>query len=309
MEPRELAAIEERVAKASKGPWKALIEGRDHWGGDTFIKTGEARDSEHTSIELLGAPLVDYEFVAHAREDIPTLLAELGMASSQPSDQRLGSDHLREIETRCLQATKGPWRSVMKSTDHAGASSIIKMSGVDIELAGASDADRVFIANAREDIPFLVAELRRLRSAISNEERPEMTTTLWTLPVPSTAIDDGPHLRQRGGRELALEMSHESDPLNKDYGDESRGDTAREVRTTLTIGGVEAYKCSYMTACTDAMLPAYGRLIDCGDTDWLRAVSAENTRQMTSPEGLRHLMIYFDDGPCYEFICRSFRTE
>jgi hypothetical protein len=136
-----------------------------------------------------------------------------------------------------------------------------------------------------------------------------MTTTLWTLPIPSTAIDDGPHFSERMGREVSLEMTHESDPLNTDYGNDSRGDTAREVRTTLTLEGVEAYKCSYMTACTDAMLPAYDRLIDCGDTDWLRDVSAENTRQMYSPEGLRHLMIYFDDGPCYEFVCRSFRAE
>src|SRR5437899_266367 len=48
-----------------------VIEGRDHTGGSSFIRT------EGDDIELSGATTADQDFIAHARQDIPRLLAEI----------------------------------------------------------------------------------------------------------------------------------------------------------------------------------------------------------------------------------------
>ena len=66
-----LDAVRKRSASATPGPWKLYIEGRDHTSGSNFIMTsGE-------DIELLGATEADQDFIAHARQDIPLLLAEI----------------------------------------------------------------------------------------------------------------------------------------------------------------------------------------------------------------------------------------
>jgi hypothetical protein len=72
----ELEEIRRRCEAASPGPWKAFIEGRDHESGSDFIMTGEG-DARDGDIELLGATTADYDFIAHARQDIPRLLAEI----------------------------------------------------------------------------------------------------------------------------------------------------------------------------------------------------------------------------------------
>lgn len=77
-------------------------------------------------------------------------------------------DDLKVIEERCESARKGPWKSFIEGRDHMSGSSFIRVSNEanpddDIELTGATDADQDFIAHAREDIPKLIAEIRRLR--------------------------------------------------------------------------------------------------------------------------------------------------
>ena len=67
----ELSAIRERAEKATKGPWKAFVEGRDMECGSSFIQT------QGEDIELLGATEADYDFIAHARQDIISLLDEI----------------------------------------------------------------------------------------------------------------------------------------------------------------------------------------------------------------------------------------
>ena len=67
----DMDAIRERCNQATPGPWKSYIEGRDHDSGASFIMTsGE-------DIELIGASVADQDFIAHARQDIPQLLAEI----------------------------------------------------------------------------------------------------------------------------------------------------------------------------------------------------------------------------------------
>lgn len=102
-------------------------------------------------------------------------------------------------------------------------------------------------------------------------------------------------LEKRLGREVALRMAYE---------------TETEVReVALIFEGVEAFRVTYDRARGDAMLEAYDCLLSLGRTPWLVDVSENLERHGASPIGLDHLIINFDDGPCYEVICRSHRID
>lgn len=73
---RELDEIRTRVERATPGPWRAWIEGRDHTSGSSFIMTG-CEGARGEDIELTGASESDFDFIANAREDVPKLLAEI----------------------------------------------------------------------------------------------------------------------------------------------------------------------------------------------------------------------------------------
>ncbi len=72
----ELRAIKARCEAASPGPWKSYVEGRDQTSGSDFIMTGEGA-TRGNDIELTGATRADQDFIAHARQDVPQLLAEI----------------------------------------------------------------------------------------------------------------------------------------------------------------------------------------------------------------------------------------
>jgi hypothetical protein len=73
----ELESMRQRCELATPGPWQSFIEGRDHTSGSSFIMTG-AGTGRGNNIELSGATVADQDFIAHARQDIPRLLAEIG---------------------------------------------------------------------------------------------------------------------------------------------------------------------------------------------------------------------------------------
>lgn len=75
---QELDSIEARVRMAAPGPWSSFVEGRDHTSGSSFIQTPAS------DIELLGATIADQDFIAHARDDIPRLLAEVRRFRNHP---------------------------------------------------------------------------------------------------------------------------------------------------------------------------------------------------------------------------------
>jgi hypothetical protein len=80
----------------------------------------------------------------------------------------LGDEELDKIEARARAAREGPWVSYVEGRDHTSGSSFIMVGsgaarGDDIEPLGATDADLDFMAAARQDVPKLVAEVRRLR--------------------------------------------------------------------------------------------------------------------------------------------------
>ena len=67
----EIEKIKERCERATHGPWKSYVEGRDHTSGSDFIMTAGA------DIYLQGASVADQDFIAHARQYIPALIAEI----------------------------------------------------------------------------------------------------------------------------------------------------------------------------------------------------------------------------------------
>ena len=67
----DIRAIRLRCDQATPGPWTSFVEGREQMSGSDFIRTsGE-------DIYLTGATAADQDFIAHARQDIPALIAEI----------------------------------------------------------------------------------------------------------------------------------------------------------------------------------------------------------------------------------------
>jgi hypothetical protein len=78
---------------------------------------------------------------------------------------------LKEIGTRWKNAQKGPWKTYVEGRDHTSGSSFIMTGegedrGEAIEMFGATTADYDFIAYAKQDIPKLLDEIRRLRGQV-----------------------------------------------------------------------------------------------------------------------------------------------
>lgn len=72
------------------------------------------------------------------------------------------TERVAAIELRLSRTSAGPWISMLEGRDHTSGSSCIGTAAGVIDLNGASDFDIDFIANARQDIPFLISELQRL---------------------------------------------------------------------------------------------------------------------------------------------------
>lgn len=77
----ELAAIQARCDAAPAGEWRAWVEGRDHTSGDSFVETGvgatERGPDVYVSVGSIPAPAELLGFIAHARQDLPMLIAEV----------------------------------------------------------------------------------------------------------------------------------------------------------------------------------------------------------------------------------------
>ena len=75
-------------------------------------------------------------------------------------------EELKEIENRCNKATKGPWKSMIEGRDHTSGDSFIMTDGEDIYISNPLfDNNQDFIASARQDIPKLIEEIRKLKKA------------------------------------------------------------------------------------------------------------------------------------------------
>jgi hypothetical protein len=67
----ELEEIKKRCDEATPEPWKSYVEGKEKMSGSDFIMTGGE------DIYLTGATVADQDFIAHARQDIAKLVAEV----------------------------------------------------------------------------------------------------------------------------------------------------------------------------------------------------------------------------------------
>ena len=124
-----------------------------------------------------------------------------------------------------------------------------------------------------------------------------MLNNLYELPVPSTALLSGVSLQILPKRTVALMC---------DYEDESD----EIISLKLVFEGVEAFKCTYYKACKEELIKAaYDKVVDIGASDWFTEITERLSGAVIDVPALQHLVIYFDDGPCYEFICREFRVE
>jgi len=82
----ELDLIDDRARQATPGPWVAQLETRYGLGGGSFIDLSPGADTDD-ELYLTYSPVnrvspnaaldADLEFIAHARSDIPRLVAEI----------------------------------------------------------------------------------------------------------------------------------------------------------------------------------------------------------------------------------------
>ena len=127
-----------------------------------------------------------------------------------------------------------------------------------------------------------------------------MGENLWELPVAPTDLFHDPEFVMLGGRQCKLSFSHEGD------------DDKHMTSHSLLFEGVESFKCTYGSSCSAKMIhEGYGKLVDLGKTPWLTEVLPYYLKFRLAygrnAQPLRHLLIYFDGGPCYEFLCAGFR--
>ena len=131
-----------------------------------------------------------------------------------------------------------------------------------------------------------------------------MNKILWKMPEPATAIIRGPFFKVLPKRQCEISFSIE-------------GEGGGEKWLVLGFDGVEAFKSTYLTSLSSIDMElrrqAYGTLISIDESPWLKKVKESYANYCVSarlaPKELLHLMITFDDGPCYEFICATFRAE
>jgi hypothetical protein len=159
----EMTEIKMRCERATAGPWRSNIEARDEACGRDIIGT------ESDNFHFEGASVDDQDFIAHARQDIPNLIAEIERLMTESEFPLLTRGEVVEIKRRCERATAGPWKSYIEARDKISGPDFIMTEGEDIYIGGATVDDHDFIAYARQDIPKLVAEVERLTPAIESD--------------------------------------------------------------------------------------------------------------------------------------------
>jgi len=123
-----------------------------------------------------------------------------------------------------------------------------------------------------------------------------MTSTVFTIPVPSTSFLDDVKFSRLPRRKCSLKYSYEGE---EDYS---------AIFEELIFDGVESFRCTYYMACSLEMRYAYDKVLNVGLSQWLSEVIDNLSQNNADTKNLKHLRVYFDDGPCYEFICKSFEV-
>lgn len=109
-----IEAIKARCEQATAGPWKSLIEAGEKISGSDFIQTGGE------DIYLTGATRADQDFIAHAQQDIPRLIAEIERLKLDAKIERLKAniERLKANKSHLANDVMETCISVMRS-NHA----------------------------------------------------------------------------------------------------------------------------------------------------------------------------------------------
>ena len=117
---------------------------------------------------------------------------------------------------------------------------------------------------------------------------------IYSLPFPSSSLLKGISIEILPKRKCLLRGEYEDEE-------------GYIHNISLSFEGVEAYKCTYITSCNESVISsAYDQLIDCEETEWLNEILSTGNHSKLDKK-LRHYMIFFDDGPCYEIICTTIK--
>jgi len=121
----------------------------------------------------------------------------------------------------------------------------------------------------------------------------------WKLPVPSTSFVAGPTFQPGGTSILRWTYESDSEFVAVPFGG--------IIEQSLNFGGVVGYRCTYDVLCEVELITlAYDRLIDLGETNWPVTLRAGSERaHFGGGKLLKHVAIFFDQGPCYEFVCEG----
>jgi hypothetical protein len=102
--------------------------------------------------------------------------------------RELPAEELERMERLAEAATIGPWLSCVAGRDTDVEASYIELgvcnelgSCRSIELIGGTIADQDFIASARQDLPLLILEVRRLRARLSTRRDSDENLEQQTL--------------------------------------------------------------------------------------------------------------------------------
>jgi hypothetical protein len=87
----ELDQLRQLGASATPAPWRAMVEGRDHSSGDSFIMIGRDDDRDedmYVSRDSGPASASDLDFIAAARNFLPRLIEEIAerRSAARPPD-------------------------------------------------------------------------------------------------------------------------------------------------------------------------------------------------------------------------------
>lgn len=95
------------------------------------------------------------------------------------------TDRLEEIRQRAEAATPGPWRAYGNTVEQekTGWHQVVgtELTGLPYmtyERLTTKNEDATFIAHAREDIPYLLAEVERLRAALDTEKEANVSESV-----------------------------------------------------------------------------------------------------------------------------------
>jgi hypothetical protein len=101
------------------------------------------------------------------------------------------TEQLQIIKARCNATSVAPWVASIEGRDHESGSSFImtgipmgediwqEKRGEDLEIIGATNADLDFIANARQDIPALIAEIENLQNKTAERKIIAADNSTW----------------------------------------------------------------------------------------------------------------------------------